>query len=71
MYKSKSPKKEITHSDMKKKVGKGELTNEEISKLSKHKFIHTAKHISEMKKLMKDGMSFTKAHNKVMKDFGK
>ena len=71
MYKSKSPKKKITHSDMAKKTGKGELTNEEIAKLSKHKFNHTAKHISEMKKLMKEGMSFTKAHNKVMKDFGK
>ena len=54
-----------------KKKSSGDLTNEQIAKLSKHKFNHTAKHISMMRKLMKEGMSFTAAHNKTMKEIGK
>jgi hypothetical protein len=58
---------------MKKPVKKssGDLTNEQIAKLSKHKFNHTTKHIAMMRKLMAEGMSFTSAHNKTMKDIGK
>ena len=53
-----------------KKSG-GDLTDSQISKLSKHKFNHTTAHISMMRKDMKAGMSFTAAHNKAMKDVGK
>jgi len=35
---------------------------------SKH---HTKKHIKEMKRLIKNGMSFNKAHQKTMKTIGK
>ena len=54
----------------KKKSG-GDLTNEQIAKLSKHKFAHSAAHIAMMRKDMKAGMSFTAAHNKAMKEVGK
>ena len=56
---------------MKKEKKSGDLTNEQIAKLSKHKFNHSAKHIAMMRKLMKEGMSFTSAHNKTMKEVGK
>ncbi len=55
----------------KMKPKSNDLTDEQIAKLSKHKFAHTAKHISMMRKLMKEGMSFTAAHNKTMKEVGK
>ena len=48
-----------------------DLTDSQIAKLSKHKFHHTTQHISMMRKLMKEGMSFTAAHNKTMKEMGK
>jgi len=53
------------------KKSSGNLTDEQIAKLSKHKFAHSAKHIAMMRKLMKGGMSFTAAHNKTMKEIGK
>ena len=53
-----------------KKSG-GDLTDEQIAKLSRHKFAHSAAHISMMRKDMKAGMSFTAAHNKAMKEVGK
>ena len=53
------------------KKSSGNLTDEQIAKLSKHKFAHSAKHISMMRKLMKNGMSFTAAHNKTMREVGK
>jgi len=66
---SSPPPKMKKKAPMKKKSN--DLTNEQIAKLSKHKFHHTAKHIAMMRKLMKEGMSFTAAHNKTMKDVGK
>jgi hypothetical protein len=54
-----------------KKKSSGDLTNEQIAKLSKHKFAHSAEHIAMMRKLMKEGMSFTAAHNKAMREVGK
>lgn len=50
-----------------------DLTKAQLNKLEKHKkdHGHTTKHINEMKKLMKEGMSFTLAHKKVMKSVGK
>jgi len=43
------------------------LTEKQEMKLKEHSKHHSAKHIREMKKMMKDGMSFTKAHNEVKK----
>jgi len=63
------PKKTMPAKKVEKSMG--DLTDEQIAKLSRHKFSHTAKHISMMRKLMKEGMSFTAAHNKTMKDVGK
>ena len=53
-----------------KKSG-SDLSDEQIAKLSRHKFSHTSKHISMMRKDMKAGMSFTAAHNKAMEEVGK
>ena len=53
------------------KKSNGDLTDEQIAKLSRHKFAHSAKHIAMMRKDMKAGMSFTAAHNKAMKEVGK
>jgi len=43
------------------------LTEKQEMKLKEHAKHHTAKHIRRMKKLMKEGMSFTKSHNEVKK----
>lgn len=47
------------------------LTDSQKKRLKEHKVHHTAKHMSMMRKLMKDGMSFKKAHDKTMKEIGK
>tara|TARA_R110000772_G_C12967612_1_gene404224 strand:+ start:109 stop:252 length:144 start_codon:yes stop_codon:yes gene_type:complete len=41
------------------------------AQLTKHAAHHTAKHMTMMRKLMKDGMSFTMSHKKAMKSVGK
>jgi len=41
------------------------------AQLAKHADHHTKKHMTMMRKLMKDGMSFTAAHKKAMKSVGK
>lgn len=43
------------------------LTERQKAKLKIHSQHHTPKHMTEMKKLMKQGLSFTKAHNEVKK----
>jgi len=43
------------------------LTIKQLDKLKEHKKHHTKKHMNEMIKLMKKGISFTKAHNEVKK----
>ena len=48
-----------------------QLTESQMNMLEKHKIHHTAKHISLMKRLMKAGLSFSKAHKKAMIDIGK
>tara|TARA_Y100000385_G_C12893084_1_gene550873 strand:+ start:508 stop:657 length:150 start_codon:yes stop_codon:yes gene_type:complete len=48
-----------------------ELTESQRNMLEKHKIHHTAKHIALMKRLMKNGLSFSKAHKKAMVDVGK
>ncbi len=40
-------------------------------KMKEHSKHHTPAHMRLMRKYMKEGMSFTKAHNKVMKEIGK
>lgn len=40
-------------------------------KFIEHSKNHSAKHIRLMKKYMKEGLSFSKAHNKVLKELGK
>jgi|TARA_R100001510_G_scaffold2869_1_gene2221 hypothetical protein len=39
--------------------------------LNKHKKHHTAKHMKQMKKDMKKGSTFKKAHTKAMRKVGK
>jgi len=57
MYKTKSIKKT--------------LTDPQKDKLKKHKVHHTPAHMTMMRKLMREGMSFTKAHNQTIKNIGK
>jgi len=47
------------------------LTAKQKSVLLKHKKHHSSKHMSLMKKLMKDGKSFTVAHKTAQKKVGK
>jgi hypothetical protein len=42
-----------------------------MKKLKEHSKNHTSKHMAMMRKDMKAGMSFTKAHNKAKKLVGK
>lgn len=72
MYGGMKDKEKPKSRKMKKPIKKsnGDLTNEQIAKLSRHKFAHTSKHISMMRKLMKEGMSFDSAHKKTMKEIG-
>lgn len=39
--------------------------------LARHKEHHTAKHMTEMRKLMRDGKTFTQSHKTAMKKVGK
>ena len=50
---------------------KGKLTEAQMKKLKEHSKHHTAKHMAMMRKDMKAGMSFTKAHNKAKRLVGK
>jgi len=55
-----------------KKGGKIEgLTDRQIETLEKHKKHHTKKHMDMMINLMRDGKTFTEAHNIAMKKVGK
>lgn len=54
-----------------KKVVKGKLSESQMKKLKEHSQDHSAKHMAMMRKDMKAGMSFTKAHNKAKKMVGK
>tara|TARA_X000001382_G_scaffold86356_1_gene61407 strand:+ start:515 stop:688 length:174 start_codon:yes stop_codon:yes gene_type:complete len=57
---------------MRKKYGKSkELTRRQKETLKKHSVHHSAKHMSEMKKAMKTGRTFTEAHKDAMKKVGK
>ncbi len=43
------------------------LSDNQLAKLKEHKKHHTKKHMDQMIKLMRSGLSFTKAHNEVKK----
>ena len=43
------------------------LTDKQKEKLKMHSVHHTKKHMDEMKKLMRAGMSFSKAHTETKK----
>ena len=47
------------------------LTERQNKTMDKHKKHHTKKHMDLMKKLMREGKSFTEAHNMAMKKVGK
>ena len=52
------------------KTANNTLSLKQKEQLKAHKMNHTPKHIAMMRKLMKEGMSFTKAHNKTIKELG-
>jgi hypothetical protein len=47
------------------------LTPAQKDKLKKHSVHHTKKHMEQMRKDMRKGLSFSKAHQKAMKDVGR
>jgi len=47
------------------------ITKREQSALKAHSKHHTKKHMQFMRKLIKEGDTFTQAHNKAMKKVGK
>lgn len=54
-----------------KAVKKKELTQRQKDTLKKHSVHHTAKHMAMMRKLMREGATFTASHKKAMKEVGK
>ena len=59
------------HHNKKPKVKSRTLTKAQKSTLEKHKVHHTAKHMALMRKKMKEGMSFSRAHSLAQKQVGK
>ena len=55
----------------KNKPATNQLTKRQKDTLAKHKKHHTAKHMAFMRKSMRSGASFTKAHKDAMKKVGK
>ena len=47
------------------------LSKSDLNKLEKHKETHSPKHINLMKKLMKEGMTFSAAHKEASKKIKK
>tara|TARA_R100000231_G_scaffold50990_1_gene43155 strand:- start:128 stop:289 length:162 start_codon:yes stop_codon:yes gene_type:complete len=47
------------------------LTQRQKDTLKRHSKHHTSKHMALMRKLMKDGHTFTASHKKAMKKVGK
>ena len=50
---------------------KNQLTDRQKATLKKHSKHHTAKHMTEMRKLMRGGKTFTQSHKIAMKKVGK
>ena len=51
-----------------KTVKKKELTKRQKDTLKKHSVHHTAKHMAMMRRLMREGKTFTTAHKKAMNE---
>jgi len=47
------------------------LTEKQIKMLEKHSAHHSKKHMDMMKKMMRDGKTFTAAHKAAQKEVGK
>ena len=47
------------------------LTQRQMDTLKRHSVHHTAKHMTEMRKLMRGGKTFTESHKLAMKKVGK
>jgi len=47
------------------------LTKRQEKTLKEHSVHHSAKHMNFMRKLIKEGSTFTEAHSKAMKKVGK
>ena len=50
---------------------KKNLTARQTAALARHKKHHTQKHMTEMRKLMKAGKTFTESHKSAMKKVGR
>jgi len=50
---------------------KKKLTQRQMDTLKRHSSHHSAKHMTEMKKHMRKGKTFTEAHKIAMKKIGK
>ena len=48
-----------------------QLTQRQKDTLKRHQKHHTAKHMTEMRKMMRAGKTFTQAHKSAMKKVGK
>ena len=47
------------------------LTKRQEEAMKRHSVNHSTKHMSFMRKLIKEGSTFTEAHNKAMRKVGK
>tara|TARA_Y100000592_G_scaffold99048_1_gene173842 strand:- start:749 stop:964 length:216 start_codon:yes stop_codon:yes gene_type:complete len=65
------PKKVIKKKVIKKKPVRKGMTQNQKDKLKEHSKHHSAKHMSIMRKMMKGGTSFSKAHTVAKKMVGK
>tara|TARA_R100000808_G_C2107805_1_gene122843 strand:- start:431 stop:589 length:159 start_codon:yes stop_codon:yes gene_type:complete len=50
---------------------KKKLTKRQTAALEKHKVHHTPKHMAEMRRAMKKGISFSSAHKAAIKKVGR
>lgn len=55
----------------KKKANQTIFNKRQVNALDRHKQHHTAKHMTEMRKLMRQGKTFTESHKIAMKSVGK
>ncbi len=55
----------------KKKTATKKLTKRQTDALARHKKHHTAKHMTEMRKAMRAGATFTNAHKRAMRKVGR
>ncbi len=70
-YGSSSPPPKMKPKMKAKPMMKAKPKMTDADKLKEHKIHHTPAHMRMMRKLMKEGMSFSQAHKKAMKEVGK